>query len=76
MGSMIINYEKCTREYKSRIATAEAVFGNKKTHFTNRFVLNVKKKLGKCYALSIALYGDETWTLRKVDQKCLRSFEM
>jgi len=22
------------------------------------------------------LYGAETWTLRKVDQKCLESFEM
>jgi hypothetical protein len=26
--------------------------------------------------LSIALYGAETWTLRKVDQKYLESFEM
>jgi hypothetical protein len=26
--------------------------------------------------LSIALYGAETWTLRKVDQKYLKSFEM
>jgi hypothetical protein len=25
---------------------------------------------------SIALYGAETWTLRKVDQKSLESFEM
>jgi hypothetical protein len=30
----------------------------------------------KCYIWSIALYGDETWTLRKVDQKYLESFEM
>jgi hypothetical protein len=30
----------------------------------------------KCYIWSIALYGAETWTLRKVDQKYLESFEM
>jgi hypothetical protein len=29
-----------------------------------------------CYIWSIALYGAETWTLRKVDQKYLDSFEM
>jgi hypothetical protein len=30
----------------------------------------------KCYIWSIALYGAETWTLRKVDQNYLKSFEM
>jgi hypothetical protein len=37
--------------------------------------LNLRKKLGTCYIWSIALYGAETWTLRKVDQKYLESFE-
>jgi hypothetical protein len=30
----------------------------------------------KCYIWSIALYGAENWTLRKLDQKYLESFEM
>jgi hypothetical protein len=30
----------------------------------------------KCYVWSKALYGAETWTLRAVDQKHLKSFEM
>jgi hypothetical protein len=30
----------------------------------------------ECYIWSIDLYGDDTWTLRKVDQKYLESFEM
>jgi hypothetical protein len=38
--------------------------------------LNLKKKLVKCYIWSIALYGAETWKLRKVDQEYLGSFEM
>jgi hypothetical protein len=38
--------------------------------------LELRKKLVKCYIWSIALYGAETWTLRAVDQKHLKSFEM
>jgi hypothetical protein len=38
--------------------------------------LNLRKKLVKGYIWSIALYGAETWTLRKVDLKYLESFEM
>ena len=30
----------------------------------------------KCYIWSISLYGAETWTLRRVDQKYMESFEM
>ena len=33
-------------------------------------------KLVKCYIWGIALYGAETWKLRAVDQKHLKSFEM
>ena len=35
-----------------------------------------RKKLVKCYILSMALYGAETGTLRAADQKYLESFEM
>jgi hypothetical protein len=38
--------------------------------------LELRKTLVKCYILSTALYGAETWTLRAVDQKHLESFEM
>jgi hypothetical protein len=38
--------------------------------------LVLRKKLVKCYILSIALYGAETWMLRAVDQKHLESLEM
>jgi hypothetical protein len=37
---------------------------------------NLMKKLLKCYIWSIALYGCETWTLRKLDQKYLESLEV
>jgi hypothetical protein len=38
--------------------------------------LELRKKVVKCYIWNIALYGAETWTLRAVDQKHLKSFEM
>ena len=51
--------------------------GNKKkTLFTSKLDLNLRKKPVKCYIWSVALYGAETWTLRAADQKYLESFEM
>jgi hypothetical protein len=48
LGSMITNEARCTREIKSRIAMAKAEF-NKKTLFTSKLDLNLRKKLVKCY---------------------------
>ena len=36
----------------------------------------LRKKLVKCYIWSISCYGSDTSTLRKVDHKCLESFEI
>jgi hypothetical protein len=44
--------------------------------FTSKLDLNLRKKLVKCYIWSIAFYGTEMWTLLKVDQKYLESFEV
>jgi hypothetical protein len=75
LGSMITNDVRCTQEIKARIAMAKAAF-NKKTLFTSKLHLELRKRPVKCYIWSIALYGTETWTLRKVDQKYLESFKM
>ena len=48
---------------------AKAAFNKKRALFTSTLDLKLRKKLVKCYILSIALYGAETWTLRAVDQK-------
>jgi hypothetical protein len=55
---------------------AKETFNRKKTLFTSKLDLELRKKLVKCYIWSIALYGAETWTLRKLNQKCRESFEM
>jgi hypothetical protein len=76
LGSVMVNNARCTHEIKSRLAMAKAAFNNKKILSTSKLDLNLRKKLVKCYIWSMALYGAETWTLRKVDQKYLESFEM
>ena len=43
---------------------------------TSKLNIELKKKLVRCYVWSIALYGLETWTVRKLEQKYLESFEM
>jgi len=76
LGSILTNDGRCTCEIKSRNAMAKAAFIKKKTLFTCKLDLNLKKKLVKCYFWSMALYGAETWTLRAADQKYLEGFEM
>ena len=76
LGSMLTNDGRCTCEIKSRIVMAKAAFSKKRTLFTSKLDLNLRKKLKKCYIWSKALYGAETWTLRAADQKYLESFEM
>jgi hypothetical protein len=48
---------------------AKAAFNKKRALFTNKTDLGLRKKLVKCYILSIALYGAENWKLRAVDRK-------
>ena len=55
LGSMITNDARCTHEIKSRIAMAKAAFNRKKTSFTSKLDLNLRKKLVKCYIWSITL---------------------
>jgi hypothetical protein len=55
---------------------AKAAFSKKKTLFSSTFNLIWRKKRLKCYIWRSALYGAETWTLRKVDHKYVESFEM
>jgi hypothetical protein len=57
--SLITNDARCTREINSRIAVAKAAF-SKKTLFTSKLDLKLRKKLVKCYIWSIAFYSAET----------------
>jgi hypothetical protein len=73
---MITCDARCTCEIKSRIAMAKPAFKKKKALFTSKVELNLRWKLLKYYIWSIVLYVAVKWTLQKVDQKYLESFEM
>jgi len=47
LGSMLTNDGRCTREIKSKIAMAKAAFSKKKTLFTSKLDLYLRKKTNK-----------------------------
>ena len=49
LGSILTNDGRCTCENKSRISMAKASCSKKKTLFTSKLDLNLRKKLIKCY---------------------------
>jgi hypothetical protein len=62
-------------EIKSRLVMTEAAFKNKSFH--QQVELKYKEETGEVLLhLEHSSYGAETWTLRKVDQEYLESFEM
>jgi hypothetical protein len=71
---MITNDANCTLEIKCRFAITKAAFNKENNLSIRKLDLKLRKKLVKCYIWSIALYVAETWTLRRVDQKYLKSF--
>ena len=75
-GSTLTNEGRGTCDIKCGIPMGKAAFNKKRALFTSTLDLQLRKKLVKCYIWSITLYGAETWTLRAVDQRHPKSFEM
>jgi len=55
---------------------AKAAFNKHKNLSNSKLDSNSRKQLQQCDSWSIALYGVEIWTLRRVDQKYLESSKM
>jgi hypothetical protein len=80
LGTTRTHDARCTYEMKPRIAMEKAAFNNEEeeeeeTLFTSKLGSYLGKKVLKCDISSIALYGAETCTLLKEDQKYVESFE-
>jgi hypothetical protein len=58
----------------SRIDTANVAF-SKKTLFTSKLDLCVRKKLVKCYIWRITLCGSETWAVQNFEVWCWERME-
>ena len=50
LGSVIINTARCTREIKTRIVMAKTAFNRKKTLFTSKLDLNLRKNISATFA--------------------------
>jgi hypothetical protein len=72
---MVTNDARCICESKYRIAMAKAAC-NEKIFFSINLVLDLRRKVVKCYIWSIALYGAEAWKLQGAGQKYAENFGM
>ena len=66
----------CCLISRARIVIAKAAFNNKMALFSDKFKLNLRKKLVKCHPCSIDIYVAENATPQKVDRKYLEKSEM
>ena len=76
LGSMITSDAKCHVEIKRRIAMGKDTFYRRKELIRGNVNKNLKKRVIKSMIWNVALYGSETWTMRKEDIKRLEPFEM
>ncbi|KAJ4444468.1 hypothetical protein ANN_06260, partial [Periplaneta americana] len=62
-------HPSCCQEVKRRIAMAKEAFNKKKKNFCGPLEKELRKRLVKCVVWSVVLYGAETWTLRRSEEK-------
>ena len=55
---------------------AKDAFNKRRELLTKRMSINFKKRVIKIIVWSVALYGSETWMLRKKERDKLEAFEM
>ena len=55
---------------------AKEAFNRKRSIFCGPLEKELRKRLVKCLVWSVVLYGAETWTVRRNEQKQLEAFEM
>ena len=55
-----------------RIAIAKEALNRKMSLVTSKLNIDLKKKLVGCYVWSIALYGSEIWTTKKIGVEVFR----
>ena len=76
LGSVLTEDASCIDDVKQRIAMDKEAFNKRREMMTGGMDRGVKKRLVKALIWPVALYGCETWTLRKMEIDRLRAFEM
>lgn len=76
LGSIFTEDGRSKEDVKQRIREAKSMFNNKKQLLcSNSLKLETKKALIKSCIWSTALYGSETWTIGKNEEKTINAFE-
>ena len=77
LGALITKDGLCEKEVRRRIAMGKAAMGGLTSIWKDRGVtMETKVKLVKVLVFPIALYGAETWTLRKHERRKIDAFEL
>ncbi|KAJ4444946.1 hypothetical protein ANN_06745 [Periplaneta americana] len=82
MKSMVIGRKmqeinlRILNETVERIAMAKEAFNRKRSIACELLEKELRKRLVKCFVWSVALYGAETWTLPRSEEKRIEVFEM
>jgi hypothetical protein len=76
LGSVVTQDGGCMEAIKERIGMAKVAFDKRRELLKKKFKRGLKKRLVKCLVWPVALYGCETWTLRKAEIDKLKAFEM
>jgi len=73
---MISEDGRCETEVKVRIGMAKDAFNKRRELLRRKMSLRVKKSIVKTVVWSVALYGCETWALKKDEIRRLEALEM
>lgn len=77
LGSLITADTECTKEIRSRLAKGHSTASRLKKIWQNHGVsTSTKIRLLKALVWPVALYGCESWTLKKTDEDRVNAFEM
>jgi len=76
LGAILTENATCIEEVKARIGMAKEAFNKTKGLMTNSLNKVLKKRMVKTLVWPVALYGYETWTMKKEVIDRLNAFEM
>ena len=76
LRAIITENGRCVAEAKASIAMAKDAFSKRKELLSRNMSRVVKKKIVKAIVWSVALYGCETWALKKDEIQRLNALEM
>ena len=77
LGSLITGDVECTTEFRTRLNRGQAIGASLQKIWQSHSVpISTKIRLMKALVCPVAMYGCESWTLRKNEETRLDAFEM